>query len=371
MSGYKFFDPEYDDFLMHYGVPGQVHGIRNYQFKDGTWTELGKERRRIGNVAGRGRSASESKPNRRYSRKAEEKFIASIRPDVDVINKGHHPLAYGNCGYCSIAYEMRRRGYDEKAPLVSDMFPSDVQKVFRKRFEAFDADPYGVGYCAKTTKGIAKKAGATREETPKKVLDEIYGYSFSKGEIRRMEKELIAQGDGARGIIFNVWSNTGLQSAHYLNYEIAHGSVYQIDSQARIICKGLGKDYLEKSCFAYTMRTDDAKLNEKAFEDLFHKAPTKKSDKLMHSDIGGNMTVTKVVNLFKESFPELEIGELRHISGWYIFTIKNAPKHEVAGMEVSFDPYVGYNTRTNEWESISPRMIGPGKFFGARLIPFE
>ena len=28
--------------IMHYGVKGQKWGIRNYQYNNGTWTELGK-----------------------------------------------------------------------------------------------------------------------------------------------------------------------------------------------------------------------------------------------------------------------------------------------------------------------------------------
>ena len=36
------------NYLCHYGVRGQVHGERRYQNLDGTWTELGKARRRIG-----------------------------------------------------------------------------------------------------------------------------------------------------------------------------------------------------------------------------------------------------------------------------------------------------------------------------------
>lgn len=38
----------YQDWLMHYGTKGMKKGVRRYQHYDGTWTELGKERRRIG-----------------------------------------------------------------------------------------------------------------------------------------------------------------------------------------------------------------------------------------------------------------------------------------------------------------------------------
>lgn len=35
-----------DDFLMHHGILGQKWGIRRYQNEDGTYTELGKKRKR-------------------------------------------------------------------------------------------------------------------------------------------------------------------------------------------------------------------------------------------------------------------------------------------------------------------------------------
>ena len=363
MTKYRFFDPEYDDFLQHSGTIGMKWGVRNYQYTDGTWTELGKERRRIGKVPGQGRSTSEAKPNRRYSRKAEQAFISSIKSDVEVINKGHHPLAYGNCGYCSIAYEMRRRGFDTKAELGHSMKIAELQKVFGQKFKPFDINPYGTGYCAKTTHGIVKK----------KELNEIYGYNFTKNEISKMEKQLIAQGDGARGIIYNVWSDTNLSSAHYLNYEVSHGSVYQIDTQTKEVYRGLATNYLENSCYASVIRTDNAKINEKAFEDLFHKTPKKKADlAVAHSDIkGANMTVAKVVSLFRAEFADLIIGELRHIDGWYIFTIANAPKDKYGDIDAALDPYIGYNTQTNTWDAISPRTVGVGKFFAAKPIPFE
>lgn len=43
---------EYDNYLMHHGTKGQEWGKRHYQFPDGTWTELGKARRRAMSGAG-------------------------------------------------------------------------------------------------------------------------------------------------------------------------------------------------------------------------------------------------------------------------------------------------------------------------------
>lgn len=43
----KFSQNESNSDIEHSGVKGQVHGERRYQNPDGTWTELGKERRRM------------------------------------------------------------------------------------------------------------------------------------------------------------------------------------------------------------------------------------------------------------------------------------------------------------------------------------
>jgi hypothetical protein len=50
---------EYDNYLMHYGRKNQKWGIRNFQNYDGTWTELGKARRRA--MSGAGEAARQVK----------------------------------------------------------------------------------------------------------------------------------------------------------------------------------------------------------------------------------------------------------------------------------------------------------------------
>lgn len=60
-----------EDRLRHAGVKGQKHGIRRYQYPDGTYTELGKARRRKGNVGTSFKSAVSSKG--RKDRRADRK----------------------------------------------------------------------------------------------------------------------------------------------------------------------------------------------------------------------------------------------------------------------------------------------------------
>ncbi len=83
------------------------------------------------------------------------------------------------------------------------------------------------------------------------------------------------------------------------------------------------------------------------------------------------MTVKEVVELFRSTFPDLEIGELRRVGEWFVFTISNAPKEKVGLLETSIDPFIGYNINTKQWNRLSAPMLGVKRFFGAKPIPFE
>ena len=56
-----------EDYIAHYGTPKQKWGHRNYQYPDGTYTELGKERRRVGTGERRPLLTEEEKRQRRES----------------------------------------------------------------------------------------------------------------------------------------------------------------------------------------------------------------------------------------------------------------------------------------------------------------
>ena len=62
-------------FLMHHGVKGQKHGIRNYQYEDGKYTPLGREHYGIGPPRGSGVETGAEKIARKY-KAAKESFKA-------------------------------------------------------------------------------------------------------------------------------------------------------------------------------------------------------------------------------------------------------------------------------------------------------
>lgn len=263
MDNYAFFDQWYDDFLEHSGVKGMKHGVRNYQYPDGTWTELGKERRRIGNLQSRYKT-EKSKQNRRSRKPLSNQdvdFYKSIRYDLNAVNEPDpsNPLDVldsegrkKNCSYCAVAYELRRSGYyNAKAkPSIEGRTNRDIAKVFGKssstEFDVTDKD----GVC-KEYSDAKKKA-----KTFKELWEAIKQSRFSKEEAWEMEDELRSQGNGARGILLKTFYHEGSIIAHALNYEIYNNAVYAVDSQSRCFYNDFQDSF--KDAFRVTyIRTDD------------------------------------------------------------------------------------------------------------------
>ena len=115
-----------NDELYHFGVRGQRKGNRRYQYLDGTWTELGKERRRKGTGE---RSAIDKEDDEVYNSRyggLDPEVAKAIAPAVVV-------AACLVGGYALNKY-------------VGD---ADIAKI--------TADMLGAGYCTKNTTFLSKK----------------------------------------------------------------------------------------------------------------------------------------------------------------------------------------------------------------------
>lgn len=99
-----------------------------------------------------------------------------------------------NCGYCSVTYEMRRRGYDVVANPLNLMYVNDWEKLFDG---------------ATPKRYVHKKGASIAEELSKQLLD--------------------MHEDGARGSIFVQWK--GRKIGHFFSWEIEGGKVRFIDGQ--------------------------------------------------------------------------------------------------------------------------------------------
>lgn len=236
--------------LYHYGVKGQRWGIRRYQNEDGTYTAEGAERRRIGN------GEKTYKIDRVKSSRNVPEDIASDAAKVNYSKQGHK---YGinrqsNCVFCSVAYEMRRRGMDVSAqPSLRGVQAvlSNNKSAMRKIYTNFDS----------------KKVKTFSDRIDNKNI------GMTDKEFDEFEKELLNDGN-SRGQITLCWraSDKGgnVSGAHSLCYEVKDGKMYLIDGQiGAVMSDKKARKYLSNAINIDTMRTDNLKLNEKAAKKMY------------------------------------------------------------------------------------------------------
>lgn len=106
-----------------------------------------------------------------------------------------------NCADCSLAYDMRRRGYDVEA------IPNDRGTNMETILSWYDV----------------------KEVTSVKRNMLLTSFSFTDNEQRAIEKDIVKkQGNGARGIMTVQWT---LGGGHAVAYEVENGKVYIYDAQ--------------------------------------------------------------------------------------------------------------------------------------------
>ena len=163
----------------------------------------------------------------------------AVNPDFDVEN----PNTSRNCGYCSMAYDLRRRGYDVMAGHGSSgMARQDVRAIYSG---AIRKPRYG-----DYAEAISKASGGMSVSDAQKVLN-----SFSK------EK-------GTRGIVFVSWSRA--RGGHAMCYEVLpNGTVAIVDPQVGAVYTGREAVRLLRSISSMeTYRTDNIKPNIKKMKEL-------------------------------------------------------------------------------------------------------
>lgn len=166
-----------------------------------------------------------------YTKKEDAKSVNPAYADFSDNTKN-------NCMLCTTAYDLRRRGYNVLAKKASTGYDDDI---------ITHCYPKAKKHVPKQT--ITKKNG--KVVVSKKLMKE------------NTKKDLLAQGEGARGNLCVTWDNSF--SGHSVAYEVENGKVNIYDAQCG---KKMSLDsILSKSRECYTFRLDNVEFDKKAIKD--------------------------------------------------------------------------------------------------------
>ena len=164
--------------------------------------------------------------------------MAAINPIYHTNNKSQYDE---NCGACTIAYDLRRRGYDVAA-VDEDMYRKSGGTL-NDLVDCYDnAKLIDQSY-------IARKYNISKES--------LSGHP-TKELVSCMEKEMLSEGEGARGNFLTVWS---LGGGHSISWEVENGEIVYRDCQTNEKVE-LDK-WLGLSDEFYYFRTDNLTPNER------------------------------------------------------------------------------------------------------------
>ena len=277
-----------EDELYHHGIKGQKWGERNgppYPLDQKTHNkvthkqkhytirradsnnpkDVHKVRKFIADTTGIGKKRellAESRENEARIRKRSMEKDAktnlplknrkwSIDEDIDAVNPGYtnfNENTKSNCAYCSLAFEMRQRGFDVTARKdAHGLYVDDIRRCFQGNR---DFQYYGYGY---------KSADSDFEGS--KIVADLRAFTmFDQSRCTKLFMDCMKkQPDNSRGLMNVEYGDLG---AHSVTYVKQNGQVYICDSQ-------IGKKYSGKkledafegiTAFGF-MRTDDLKID--------------------------------------------------------------------------------------------------------------
>ena len=209
---------------------------------------------------------------RRASEKTDKKTGLKIKnkemseeEDVQAVNRRFKHSdnsidANNNCVYCSVTYEMRRRGFDAAANPSS--YGMNGREYTRKMFTNTKVnmmDTYGLVKKYNNKKDTIDFNYTTFSE--RKKLDDLRKKAARNNnkDYARSVINTLSTEKNSRGSLFVQW---GFGGGHALSYKVENGNVTIIDPQAGKIFKGKDAEkYFYKTWLASSIRLDKSEIN--------------------------------------------------------------------------------------------------------------
>lgn len=159
-----------------------------------------------------------------------------------------------NCGYCSLAYDMRKRGYDVEAKPAywhNNEFDPDAYSDKTYYVAASGLSNHEIEKCYKGNAQFTEVQEIANEMQKRNIA------LTTNNMIDYVEESLVKQGDGARGILSVAWTYGG---GHAINYEVVGNQVVVRDCQTGKVYKM--SDFKGLVSQVNYMRTDTLEPNE-------------------------------------------------------------------------------------------------------------
>lgn len=192
--------------------------------------------------------------------------MALVNPDYDKSD----PLTSQNCAYCTMAYDMRRRGYDIESKYDSNGLSTyQVLRNYdwtaaRKQFKqetGIDADLTDFPDALIHTVYIESNSKERELDTHSR-FDDAPTHD-RKEAVTRLERELSNYGEGSRGMIAMSWKFGG---AHAIAWEVQNGKVVYRDCQVN---KKIDiSTYMSRSDEMQYVRLDNLSLDTRMQENV-------------------------------------------------------------------------------------------------------
>ena len=167
--------------------------------------------------------------------------------DQGAINPMYDGVSYeysNNCSYCTMAYDLRQRGYDVVANPADPEDPILLDEI---------TDWYD-GAEVEDIITLTKSNGISPDSLTVQHAAHL------------VEMDLLKEGEGARGHFILYWANGG---GHDVIWEVENGEVFLRDCQNNRKLKPI--DYIQYSNYFTYFRTDNLKPNEKCLKTISNK----------------------------------------------------------------------------------------------------